>query len=171
VPDQDDWQETGARIDTLIEASASAGPIARERAEELMRLVTDLYGAGLERLLGLLHAQGALTDEVVGAIVADDLVAALLLVHGLHPESPATRIDRAVSPMDGVELLEVTAGGVARLRLPGGHGCGSAGPRQAVEEAVEAAAPEVVEVQFEESPAGLIPVSSLFSRVGAPGTS
>lgn len=166
----EDWPATGARIDALIDASASAGPIARERAEELVRLVTDLYGAGLERLLELLHANGALTDEVLGAIVADDLVAALLLVHGLHPQDVATRITHAVSTLDGVELLEVTADGVARLRLPGGHGCGSAGLRQAVEQAVEAAAPEVVEVRLDEPAPGVIPVSSLFSRVGAPGT-
>jgi hypothetical protein len=119
----------------------------------------------------VLHEHGALTDQVIGALVADDLVAALLLVHGLHPEDPATRIARAVSTMDGVELLEVTAGGVARLRLPSGRGCGSAGLRQAVEEAVESAAPEIVEVRLEEPPAGLIPVSSLFSRVGVTGTS
>ena len=170
MPDEQDWQQTGARIDTLIEASASAGPLARERAEELLRLVTDLYGAGLERLLGVLHEHGALTGEVLGAIAADDLVAALLLVHGRHPESPATRIARAVSGLAGVELLEVTEG-VARLRLPAGHGCGSAGLRQAVEEAVEAAAPEIAEVRLEEPAAGLIPVSSLFSRVGVTGTS
>jgi hypothetical protein len=166
---EQDWPATGARIDTLIEASGSAGPIARERAEELVRLLTDLYGAGLERLLDLLHAKGALTDDVLQAIVADDLVAALLLVHGLHPEDVTTRITRAVAHLDGVELLEVTAGGVARLRLPGGHGCGSAGVRQSVEEAVLAAAPEVVDLRLEESAPGVIPVSSLFSRVGAPG--
>jgi hypothetical protein len=168
---QEDWTDTGARIDTLIDACGSAGPIARERAEELMRLVTDLYGAGLERLFEVLHARGVLTDDVLSAIVADDLVAALLLVHGLHPEDAPTRITRAVSTMDGVELLEVTADGTARLRLPGGHGCGSAGLRQAAEQAVIAAAPEVLQVRFEEAAPGIIPVSSLFSRVGAPGPS
>jgi hypothetical protein len=56
VPEQD-WQAAGARIDTLIAASASGGVVARERAEELVRLVADLYGAGLERLLELVHEQ------------------------------------------------------------------------------------------------------------------
>jgi hypothetical protein len=168
VPEED-WPATGARIDALIDASASAGPIARERSEELVRLVTDLYGTGLERLLRVLHTQGALTDEVLGAIVADDLIAALLLVHDLHPEDAATRIARAVSTLEGVELLEVTADGTARLRLPAAQGCGSGGVRRAVEEAVIAAAPEIVDVRLEEPPPGFIPVSSLFSRVGAPG--
>jgi hypothetical protein len=158
----EDWLDAGARIDTLIDASASAGPIARERAEELVRLVTDLYGAGLERLLDLLQARGALTDEVLEAITADGLVSALLLVHGLHPEDAATRIGRAVSTLEGVELHEVS-GDVATLLLTG-RGCGL---RRSAEEAVEAAAPEITEVRFEEpaSAPAVIPVSSLFSRV------
>ena len=59
-----DLRATGARIDTLINASASSGPVARERAEELVRLVVDLYGAGLERLLEIVHEQGGLDDRL-----------------------------------------------------------------------------------------------------------
>ena len=66
-----DWQEAGARIDTLLAASASGGAVARERAEELVRLVADLYGAGLERVLDIVHDAGALTDEVAEALAAD----------------------------------------------------------------------------------------------------
>ena len=50
-----DVQVVGERINALIDASASGGVVARERAEELVRLVADLYGAGLERLLTILH--------------------------------------------------------------------------------------------------------------------
>lgn len=156
----EEWQETGARIDTLIDGFTSAGPMARERAEELVRLVTDLYGAGLERLLDLLQERGALTDDVVGAIAADGLVSALLLVHDLHPEDAATRIAKAVSALAGVSLAGVD-GEVATLRLTG-HGCGL---RQAAVEAVEAVAPEITDVRFDEPPPAVIPVSSLFTRV------
>jgi len=165
------WQAAGARIDSLIGASASGGPVARERAEELVRVVTDLYGAGLERLLELLHERGALTDEVIDAVAGDDLVAGLLLVHGLHPYDVVTRIERALAGGE-VELLEVTAGGVARLRLPGGHGgCGASSEplRRAAEAAIEAAAPEITAIEIEESRAdtapAVIPVSALFSRL------
>jgi len=170
------WQDAGARIDSLIGASASAGPVARERAEELVRVVTDLYGAGLERLLEVLHERGVLTDEVIDAVAGDDLVAGLLLVHGLHPYDAVTRIERALAGGE-VELLGVTADGVARLRLPGGHGgCGSSSEtlRRAAESAIEAAAPEITAVEFEESPAAaaVIPVSALFSRLaGTAGAS
>jgi Fe-S cluster biogenesis protein NfuA len=163
------WQETGARIDALIAASASGGVVARERAEELVRLVADLYGAGLERLLEIVHDSGALTDEVADALAGDQLVSSLLLVHGLHPYDAETRIEQALAGIHGdVELLEVTAGGVARLRMTGGgHGCGSSSDmlKAVVEEAIEAAAPEITAIEVEEPAAPLIPVSALFSRL------
>jgi len=170
VPAEEDWQAAGARIDTLIAASASGGTVARERAEELVRLVADLYGAGLERLLDIAHEHGALTNDVVDALAGDDLVASLLLVHGLHPYSVETRIERALAAHGGdVELLGVSDDGVARLRMPASSGgCGSATVKLAVESAIEAAAPEIVRIEVEEpAPApAVIPVSALFARLG-----
>jgi hypothetical protein len=163
-----DWQEAGARIDALIAASASGGVVARERTEELVRLVADLYGAGLERLLEIVHDCGALTDEVADAVARDELVSSLLLVHGLHPYDTETRIERALAVINDVELLEVTDDGVVRLRMVGGgHGCGSSAEagKSAVEEAIEAAAPEVTGIEMEEPAAAVIPVSALFSRL------
>jgi NifU-like domain len=167
VADQD-WQEAAARIDALIAASASGGVVARERAEELVRLVADLYGAGLERLLEIVHDAGAFTDEVAEGLAGDELVSSLLLVHGLHPYDARTRIESALAGIRDVELLDVTQDGVARVRLHGsGHGCGSSSDtvKAAVEEAVEAAAPEINGIEIEEPAAGVIPVSALFSRL------
>ncbi|MFJ5289231.1 NifU family protein [Streptomyces sp. NPDC088348] len=186
-----DWRSAGDRIDTLIAASAAGGAVARERSEELVRLVTDFYGAGLERLLDLVHEHGKLDDEVLAALAADDLVASLLLVHGLHPYGVETRVEEAlesVRPYLGshggdVELLGVTAEGVVTLRLLGScDGCpsSSATLKLAVQSAVEAAAPEITGIEVEaaaESGAGepgpLVTVDSLFSRLheaaSAPG--
>jgi Fe-S cluster biogenesis protein NfuA/nitrite reductase/ring-hydroxylating ferredoxin subunit len=187
VPEQDlahdhreqDWQAAGARIDALLAASASGGTVVQERAEELVRLVADLYGAGLERVLDVLHEQGVLTDAVVDALAGDDLVASLLLVHGLHPYPVETRIERAlagVRPYLGshggdVELLGVTGEGVVRLRMLGScDGCPSSSVtlKLAVEGAIEAAAPEMAGIEVEEPAAtpAVIPVSALFSRLG-----
>jgi Fe-S cluster biogenesis protein NfuA/nitrite reductase/ring-hydroxylating ferredoxin subunit len=182
VAEQADWQAAGERIDALIAASASGGAVARERSEELVRLVVDLYGAGLERVLDVVHEQGHLTDEVLDALAADDLVASLLLVHGLHPYSLETRVEKALDGVrpylashgGDVELLAVTDDGVARLRLLGScDGCpsSSATLTLAVEGAIEAAAPEITTIEVEqpaaEPAAGpVIPVASLFARVG-----
>ena len=178
-----DWRATGDRIDTLIAASAAGGAVARERSEELVRLVADFYGAGLERLLDVLHERGALGDEVLAALAADDLVASLLLVHGLHPYGVETRVEQAlesVRPYLGshggdVELLGVSDDGVVRLRLLGScDGCPSSSVtlKLAVQGAVEAAAPEITRIEVEtaaDAGAGaagpLVPVDALFSRL------
>ncbi|WP_328914291.1 MULTISPECIES: NifU family protein [unclassified Streptomyces] len=176
-----DWRATGERIDTLIAAGASGGAVARERSEELVRLVTDFYGAGLERLLDLLYERGHLGEDVLAALAADDLVASLLLVHGLHPYSVETRVEKAlesVRPYLGshggdVELLGVGDDGVVRLRLLGScDGCpsSSATLTLAVQGAVEAAAPEITSIEVEtasdEAAAGpVVPVDALFARL------
>ena len=155
-----DLRVTGERIETLLDAASAGGVVMRERAEELGRLVVDLYGAGLERLLEILHERGRLDDEVLDALAGDDLVASLLLVHGLHPEDTATRVERAldgVRPYLGshhgdVELVAVTDDGVVRLRLLGScDGCASSSATltQAVEGAVLKAAPEVTAIEVE----------------------
>src|SRR5258705_9457517 len=81
---QDDaqWRTAGERIQTLLDASSSGGAVARERAEQLVREVTDLYGAVLERMMDLASAAD---PDLADRFAADDLVASLLLVHGLHP--------------------------------------------------------------------------------------
>ncbi|HEV2886511.1 MAG TPA: NifU family protein [Jatrophihabitans sp.] len=177
-----DWRAAGERIDTLLDASSAGGIVARERAEELVRLVADLYGAGLERVLEIMHERGHLDDATLDALAGDDLVASLLLVHGLHPYGVEQRVEQAldsVRPYLGthggdVELIEVTDDGVVRLRLLGScDGCPSSSVtlKLAVEGAIEAAAPEIstIEVQLPttESAGPVIPMSSLFSRVGA----
>ena len=176
-----DWRAAGERIEALIAAGASPGAAGRDRAEELVRLVADLYGAGLERLLELLHAHGALRDGVLDALAGDDLVASLLLVHGLHPYDVRTRVEQAVAAVSGeIELLGITGEGVVRLRMPAAHGGCSATPgpsrrqpsRRQIEEAVEAAAPEITAIEIEEPAAAgaVIPVSALFARLAdAPG--
>ena len=185
-----DLRTTGERIDGLIEALATApqGPPtpaaparAREQAEELVRAVTDLYGAGLERLLEIAYDSGRLDDELLGLLADDELVASLLLVHGLHPYDVRTRVERAldsVRPYLGshggdVELLEVSDEGVVRLRLLGScDGCPSSSVtlELAVEDAIEAAAPEIVVDRgrhpvVRQTTPGLIPVESLRARL------
>ena len=175
-----DLRAVGDRIDALLDASSSHGAVARERSEELVRLVADLYGAGLERILEILHEAGHLDDGVLASLADDDLVASLLIVHGLHPYSVEQRVELAlekVRPYLGshggdVELLEVTAEGTVRLRLLGScDGCPSSSVtlNLAVEGAIEAAAPEISTIEVETHAGGpaspLISVDSLMSHV------
>lgn len=169
----------GDRIELLLEAMAAAGPVMRERAEELVRQVVELYGAGLERVLELAHDHGKLDDPMLDALAGDDLVASLLIVHGLHPYGVAERVERALVDLRvafeasgaQVRLVEVTEDVVVRVSVRGGQGCGASASALSpqVEEAVRAAAPEVegVVVEEESAPSGLIPVSQLTSRLHA----
>jgi len=165
---EQDWRSAGERIETLIAASATGGAVFQERAEELVRLVADLYGAGLERLLDLLHEREVLSDDVLAALAGDDLVAGLLLVHGLHPYGARTRIEQTLAGVPHVELLDVSDDGVVRLRMLGSCASSAAALKVSVRDAIEAAAPEVTAIEVEEpepKPGKVIPVAALFSRL------
>jgi Fe-S cluster biogenesis protein NfuA/nitrite reductase/ring-hydroxylating ferredoxin subunit len=170
------WRTAGDRIQTLLDASATGGAVARERAEQLVGEVTDLYGAALERMMRTaLGAEPLLAEK----FVEDDLVASLLLVHGLHPHGVERRIEDAldrVRPYLGshggdVTLLDVVDD-VVRLRFTGScKSCPSSAVtlELTVEDAVRAAAPEIGTIEVvaaETSPtASVIPADSLLSRV------
>ncbi|MFE9576177.1 NifU family protein [Nocardia sp. NPDC006044] len=178
LDDETRWRTAGDRIETLLDASSAGGAAARARAESLVREVADLYGAGLRRVLRLLGNDTGTIER----LVRDDLVASLLLVHGLHPHDVQTRIRTAldtVRPYLGshggdVALLGVEDG-VVRLELSGScKTCPSSSVtlELAVEDAVRAAAPEIVSIEVAQPPAestSVISADSLFSRVHANG--
>jgi Fe-S cluster biogenesis protein NfuA len=160
VSDQTDIRAIGDRIERLLDQLAANGDAhAVEQAEELLRLVTELYGAGLARIVELVAADDPV---LVRRLAADELVAGLLIVHGLHPDSLVARVQRAldsVRPYLGqhggdVELLDVDGGaGAVHLRLLGScHGCPSSAVtlRDAVERAIVDAAPEIGTIDVDE---------------------
>jgi Fe-S cluster biogenesis protein NfuA/nitrite reductase/ring-hydroxylating ferredoxin subunit len=183
------WRSAGDRIQVLLDATATGGPVAaRERAESLVAELTDLYGAGMHRMMSI----AAATDPVlIERFAADDLVASLMLVHDLHPHGVERRIEDAldsVRPYLGshggdVTLLDVVDGAegpVVRLAFAGScKSCPSSAVtlELTVEDAVRAAAPEISSIEVvaaeADSTSGVIPVESLMSRVhtrDSPGT-
>ncbi|MFQ6398752.1 NifU family protein [Nocardia sp. KC 131] len=169
------WREAGERIESLLDASSAGGAVARERAEQLVREVADLYGAALARVLQLVDG------HAVDLLARDDLVASLLLVHGLHPHDVQTRVLAAldsVRPYLGshggdVELVGVVDG-IVRLEFRGScRTCPSSSVtlELAVEDAIHAAAPEVEAIEIvaaqQDSTSSLISADSLFARVHA----
>jgi Fe-S cluster biogenesis protein NfuA len=160
VSELQDLRTAGDRIERLLdELQATADPSTRARAEEALRLVSELYGAGLARTLELAREIDPL---IVEALVADDLVSSLLLVHGLHPESLTQRIEAAlerVRPTLGahagdVELLDIDEDtGSVRIRLLGScDGCPSSSItlQTAVQRAISQAAPEITTIDVDE---------------------
>lgn len=160
-----------------------ADPVAQQRVQELIGTVLELYGAGLERVLGIVDDAGDDALPIREALLDDGVVSSLLLIHGLYPISLEERVVEALDSVrpflashgGNVELLGVDDGGVVRLRLLGScDGCPSSAVtlQLAVEGAVEDAAPEITGIEVETPTsarsAGLISIDSLRSRLGEP---
>src|ERR1700756_961438 len=114
------WRTAGDRIQTLLDAPAAGGVAARERAEQLVREVVELYGAGLSRIIATVGDQAG--SGILDRLVADDLVASLVLVHGLHPHDVRRRVSDA---LDRVRPYLGSHGGDVH---PRGHAGGTGGP-------------------------------------------
>jgi Fe-S cluster biogenesis protein NfuA/nitrite reductase/ring-hydroxylating ferredoxin subunit len=172
-----DPREVGEQIEQLLgELSAHAEPAVTETAEELVRLLMGMYGAGLERIVALLAGAGHRGQSLLDELVGDDLVSSLLVLHDLHPEDTLARVTRALetvrpylgSHAGGVELLGVEfndpsdpAGAVVNLRLKGScDGCPSSAMtvKTAIEKAIVEACPEVIRVDVEGMTADSAPV-------------
>jgi Fe-S cluster biogenesis protein NfuA len=156
----DDLRATGDRIEQLLDAlQATADPGTYERAADVLRLVVDLYGAGLARIVHLVEEEA---PALVDVFARDELIASLLVVHGLHPESLARRVEGALAQVrpllaahaGDVELLAIDEeAGVVHLRLVGScDGCPSSSItlQSAVERAIKEAAPEIVRLGVED---------------------
>lgn len=140
-----DARTVGERIEELLAGLQSSTD--REAAEELVRLLVEVYGEGLSRIVA------ALSSDEVTRLAEDEVVEHLLLLHDLHPLDVHARIERALdgvrpylgSHAGGVRFLGVDEG-VARLVLEGScDGCASSAMtvRLAIEGAILDAAPEL----------------------------
>lgn len=159
MPETISMRAVGDRIEAMLaELRTITDPRARKTAEELVRLLLELYGGGLERMMEIVDESPA-GGPLFSRFAADDLVASLLLLHGLHPEDAEVRIARALdrvrpflaSHSGGVTVLGITDG-VIRLRLEGScHGCQSSmvTMKLAIEKAIEEAAPELTGIEVE----------------------
>lgn len=159
-------------------------PAARARTSQILQAVLEFHGAGLSAILDRLRRAGDAGRQILDALTGDELIASLLLLHGLHPVDLETRLRRALESVrpyldshgGRVLLLGVTPQRAVRLRLEGScHGCPSsqATVRQKIEEAIYAAAPDVSAVDFKgpsgedeqwPAPAAFVPLSQLTVR-------
>jgi Fe-S cluster biogenesis protein NfuA len=159
MPEPQNLRASGERIEeALTELQATADRRSLNLAEELLRLVSDLYAAGLARMVEIARARA---PDLIADFSADELVASLMLVQGLHPDPLDVRVESAlesVRPFLGkhggdVELLAVDDDlGAVMLRLLGNcDGCPSSAAtlQGAVEAAILEAAPEVTRIVVE----------------------
>ena len=151
-----------ADVERLLEEVESLpDPAAREKTTEVVQALLELYGAGLERIVEEIAARD--DGELAEALAGDELVAHLLLLHGLHPVPLQGRLMQALGEVrpyleshgGNVELLGVK-GSAVHLRLEGScSGCPSSAMtlKLAIENAIHKAAPEIEQVIAEDSAA------------------
>ncbi len=148
------------QIEGLIrKIEALPDPEARASAIALMQALMEFHGSGLDRMMEIIADSGEGGYAVFDRFAADDLVGSLLLLYGLHPLPLETRVTQALDKVrpyldshgGNVELLGVDDG-VVRLRMQGScKSCPSSALtlKLAIEEAIYAAAPDVVSIEAE----------------------
>jgi Fe-S cluster biogenesis protein NfuA/nitrite reductase/ring-hydroxylating ferredoxin subunit len=134
-------------------------PEARDTAQQLVAAILEMHGAGLATIGGVLDEAGPAGEVAKAKLVADPVVASLLLIHDLYPVPLEQRVGEALEEVrpymeshDGnVELLGVEDG-VVRLRLAGScDGCPASAStlELAIKEALEKAAPDLAGLEVE----------------------
>jgi len=152
------FQDRMQRIEELIAAIQDhANPVFRASAVELVRALLDVHRAGLAQTLEQILRQGEPGQAMLNELLQNDLVSRLLLLHGLHPVDLPTRLQRALDSLGPrlrtlgahVELQQATHE-VVSLRVRGG----ADHIYRLLEEAILAAAPDVVRLEFFDADAG-----------------
>ena len=156
--DNQELRERVGRIETLLgEIESFKDPDAKARTAQMVQTLLELYGEGLGRIVESVGRLGG--EDLKDALLEDELITHLLLLHGLHPVGVETRVLGALDEVrpyleshgGNVQFLGIE-GGVARVRMEGScDGCPSSTMtlKLAIEEAVQKAAPELEGVEAE----------------------
>lgn len=155
-----DFQNHVQKIVQMVhDLETIADPAVRSATKELVQLLLDMHGAGLERVLEIAFRSGDQGARLIDELGADPLVGSLLVLYGLHPEDLHTRVERKLKQIDsklhkmGAEasLLSAEEGNVRVKARVNGHSCGSTARsvRSTLEEAIYEAAPDLSSLMVE----------------------
>jgi hypothetical protein len=133
--------------------------LAKDAARELVRLVLEMHGAGLARIVQMLSGAGAAGAALVAAMTVDPATRSLLLLYGLHPDPLEQRARRAVDTLRAelgvhdlaIELVQATEALVTlRLRARSGrHRPAAAELRRQIEGVLFEHVPETARVEID----------------------
>jgi hypothetical protein len=183
VGDQKDFQQRMQKIGGLVrDLETIADPASRAAAKELVQLLMDLHGAGLERILEIVFESGDSGAHAIDQLGRDPVVSSLLVLYGIHPEDLQTRVERKlheiVSKLHkmGAEarLVSLNEGEVRVHAAVNSHSCGSTARsvRTTIEEEIYDAAPDltslVIEGLEEPAPSGFVGVEKLLGASASP---
>ena len=141
-------QHHATKIEALVEEiEAWEDTALRDKTLELLQSLLQFYGDGLARMMRLI----AQHDESMPHLLAqDDMIAHLLLLHGLHPLPAERRVAMALEGVRAyvtfhgghVELVSLKDG-VARVRLYESSRGSPSSLERAIEDAIQKVAPDL----------------------------
>jgi Fe-S cluster biogenesis protein NfuA len=160
VVDEKDFQNRVQKIGGLVQdLETIADPSTRAAVRELIQLLMELHGTGLERALEIVHQSGEAGPGIIDRLGQDPLVSSLLVLYGIHPEDMQTRVERKLEQirskllkMGAEARLASVSGGDVRVHVSiEGHTCGSTARsvQTMVEEAMYEAAPDMTSLAVE----------------------
>jgi hypothetical protein len=169
MPGTPEFQRRLESIEEVIRQIEAAGdPNVRTAARELVQLVMELHGTGLERILEILRSKGEAGQSVLETLGRDDTVSSLLVLYGLHPVSLEERVKEALEKANRqmrarsatVELLSLDDGAVHLQLKANGHGPAL---KEVVEAAIYQAAPDITSLEIDgaEEKQGFVPLEML----------
>ena len=151
---------------------------AKSAGKELVQLLMDVHGRGLERAMEIVFDSGNFAPGIIDKLGQDPIVGNLLLLYSLHPDELEIRVQKALERMRPrlrklactVELERLHESSV-RVRLTtSSHSCGSSAGdiRSIVEDGMYEFAPDVTSLEIagleEPTPAGFVTLESLLGQ-------
>ncbi|QNI30157.1 hypothetical protein H7849_13225 [Alloacidobacterium dinghuense] len=177
-----EFQDKIRQLGTLVgELDQSPGAGLKVAARQLVQLLMEIHGTGLERIMEIVFESGPKGEALIDKLGHDPLVRNLLLLYSLHPDSLETRVLKGLDTacvrlrkFDAqVELIRMHEG-VIQVRLnTSSHACGSTTKNlhAIVEECLYDQAPDLTSLSIitpeDEAASGFIPVENLLKSPAA----
>jgi len=179
MPKQKEVESHIESIDKMVRALEEAkDPALRAKAKELVQALMTLHGACLERMLEVVGQSGEHGKSIIDTFARDGVVKSVLLLYGLHPVDIKIRVMEALEKMRAsmrsqvstVSFVSIDDAGTVTLRIEGeSAGCGfsASALKQAVEQAIYEAAPDISGIIMEglveksRTTAGFVPLATL----------
>jgi hypothetical protein len=179
VASEKEFQQKVRQLGTLVgefDQMPSSG--SKIRVRELIQLLMEVHGTGLERIMEVVFESGATGEAMIGRLGQDPIVRNLLLLYSLHPEDIETRVLKALDTVglrlrkfdSKVELISLRDGVVhVQLRTSGlAHGSAAKNLRSIVEEGIYEWAPDLASLTIlgleDEGASGFVALDSLLKR-------
>jgi hypothetical protein len=179
VASEKEFLQKVRQLGTLVgELDQMPGSGPKVAARELVQLLMEVHGAGLERIMELVFESGTEGEAIIGRLGQDPIVRNLLLLYSLHPEDLETRVSKAIGTVGErlrkfdtkVELVSIREGAIQLQLHTSGHTHGSAAKnlRSIVEEGIYDLAPDLASLTIlgleDQSASGFVPLESLLKH-------